>query len=81
MYKLRLMAKSLTLVKIVDRVLYRTDGVTQIPLWERPFLGWILVGSVVMNCMPFYDNLVVPSQKNLFRRAKSVAKFQDRRLA
>ena len=30
MYKLRLMLQSLTLVKIVDRVFYRTDGVTQV---------------------------------------------------
>ena len=30
MYKLRLMPQTLTLVKIVDRVLYRTDGVTQV---------------------------------------------------
>ena len=30
MYKLRLIPQSLTLVKIVDRVLYRTDGVTQV---------------------------------------------------
>ena len=80
MYELRLMPRPLTLVKIVDRVLYRTDGVTQIPLWERPFLGWILVGSVVMNCMPFYDNLVVPSQKNLFRSATSFANNQRTRI-
>ena len=30
MYKLRLIPQSPTLVKIVDRVLYRTDGVTQV---------------------------------------------------
>ena len=30
MYELRLMPQPLTLVKIVDRVLYRTDGVTQV---------------------------------------------------
>ena len=29
-YKLRLMPQTLTLVKIMDRVLYRTDGVTQV---------------------------------------------------
>ena len=31
-YELRLMPQPLTLVKKVDRVLYRTDGVTQIPV-------------------------------------------------
>ena len=31
-YKLRLMPQPLTRVKKVDRVLYRTDGVTQIPV-------------------------------------------------
>ena len=29
-YELRLMPQPLTLVKIMDRVLYRTDGVTQV---------------------------------------------------
>ena len=36
-YKLRLMAKPLTLVKIVDRVLYRTDGITQVSVVGATF--------------------------------------------
>ena len=39
MYELRLMAKPLTLVKIIDRVLYRTDGVTQIPVVSPTISG------------------------------------------
>ena len=34
----------------MDRVPYRTDGVTQISVLTRPSLVWILVGSMVMNC-------------------------------
>ena len=33
------MAKSLTLVKIVDRVLYRTDGVTQVSIVSPTISG------------------------------------------
>ena len=35
-YKLCLMSKPLTLVKILDRVLYRTDGVTQVSVVGAP---------------------------------------------
>ena len=33
------MLQSLTLVKIVDRILYRTDGVTQIPVVSTTISG------------------------------------------
>ena len=33
------MAKSLTLVKIVDRILYRTDGVTQVSVVSPTISG------------------------------------------
>ena len=38
-YELRLMPQSLTLVKIVDRVLYRTDGVTQVTVLDTTISG------------------------------------------
>ena len=38
-YKLRLMAKSLTLVKIADRILYRTDGVAQVTVLDTTISG------------------------------------------
>ena len=38
-YKLRLMAKSLTLVKIPDRILYGTDGVTQVSVLDTTISG------------------------------------------
>ena len=38
-YKLRLMLQPLTLVKIVDRVLYRTDGVTQVTVVSPTISG------------------------------------------
>ena len=81
MYKLRLIPKPLTLVKIDDRVLYRADGVTQVTVVSSTISVWILVGSMVMNCFPSYDNLVVPFQKNLFRSATSFANYQRTRLA
>ena len=39
MYKFRLMPKPLTLVKIVDRVLYRTDGVAQVSVVSPTISG------------------------------------------
>ena len=39
MYKLRLIPQSPTLVKIVDRVLYRTDGVTQVSVVSPTISG------------------------------------------
>ena len=38
-YKLRLMPQPLTLVKIMDRVLYRTDGVTQVSVVSPTISG------------------------------------------
>ena len=38
-YKLRLMPKPLTLVKIMDRILYQADGVTQIPVVSATISG------------------------------------------
>ena len=38
-YKLRLMAKSLTLVKIMDRILYQADGVTQVSVVSPTISG------------------------------------------
>ena len=80
-YKLRLMPQPLTLVKIVDRILYRTDGVTQVSVADTTIFVWIRVGSVEMNCFPFYDNIVVQYLKTIFGKAKSIVNFQDRRLA
>ena len=39
MYKLRLIPQSPTLVKIVDRVLYRTDGVTEVSVVGATIFG------------------------------------------
>ena len=39
MYKLRLIPQSLTLVEIFDRVLYRTDGVTQVTVVGATIFG------------------------------------------
>ena len=38
-YKLRLMPQPLTLVKIMDRVLYRADGVTQVTVVGATIFG------------------------------------------
>ena len=38
-YELRLMPQPLTLVKIVDRVLYRTDGVAQVSVVSPTISG------------------------------------------
>ena len=38
-YKLHLMAKPLTLVEIMDRILYRTDGVTQVSILNTTISG------------------------------------------
>ena len=39
MYELRLIPKPLTLVKIMDRVLYRADGVTQVSIVSPTISG------------------------------------------
>ena len=38
-YELRLMPQPLTLVKIMDRILYRTDGVTQVSVVSPTISG------------------------------------------
>ena len=39
MYKLRLMLQPLTLVIIIDRILYRADGVTQVSIVSPTISG------------------------------------------
>ena len=80
-YKLRLMAKSLTLVKIIDRVLDRRDGVTQISVLSPTISGvdsGRLDGDELLS-LP--DNIVVPLQKKLFRSAMSFENYHRTRLA
>ena len=80
-YKLRLMPQPLMLVKIIDRVLYRTDGVTQIsivsPTISGVDSGWFSGDELLF----LHNNFVVPSQKNLFMSAMSFANYQRIRLA
>ena len=80
MYELRLMPQPLTIVKIVDRVLYRTDGVTQVSVADTTIFcmdSGRLDGDELLS-LP--DNFVVPSQKNLFRSATPLANYQRTRL-
>ena len=76
MYKLRLMPQPLTLVKIMDRVLYRADGVTQIPVVNSTNSGVDSCRIGDDELLFFHNNFVVPSQKNLFRSAMSFANYQ-----
>ena len=81
MYKLRLMTQPLTLVKIMDRVLYGTDGVTLVTVVNSIISG---VDSGWLNgdeLLSLHNNFVVPSQKNLFMSAMSFANYQRTRLA
>ena len=59
-YKLRLMPQTLTLVKIVDRILYRTDGVTQVSVVGATIFGvdsgWLDGDELLF----LHDNLVIP---------------------
>ena len=75
MYKLRLMPQPLTLVKIMDRILYRADSVTQIPIVSATVFGvdsgWFGDDELLF----FHNNFVVPSQKNPFRSAMSFANY------
>ena len=81
MYKLRLMPQPLTLVKIVDRILYRTDGVTQVSV-VSPTISGVDFGQLDGDeLLSLHDNFVVPSQNNLFRSATSFPNFQRTRLA
>ena len=75
------MSKPLTLVKIMDRILYRTDGVTQVSILDTTISG---VDSGRLDGDEFLfiqDNFVVPSQKNLFRSVTSLSNYQRTRLA
>ena len=75
------MSKPLTLVKIMDRILYRTDGVTQVSILNTTISG---VDSGWLNgdeLLSLHNNFVVPSQKNLFMSAMPFANYQRTRLA
>ena len=75
------MTKPLTLVKIMDRILYRTDGVTQVSILNTTISG---VDSGWLNgdeLLSLHNNFVVPSQKNLFMSAMPFANYQRTRLA
>ena len=75
------MQQPLTLVKMMDRVLYRTDGVTQVsvvsPTISGVDSGWFSGDELLF----LHNNFVVPSQKNLFMSAMSFANYQRIRLA
>ena len=75
------MSKPLTLVKIMDCILYRTDGVTQVSILDTTISG-VDSGRFSGDELLFiHNNFVVPSQKNLFRSAMSFAIYQWTRLA
>ena len=60
MYKLRLLPQTLTLVKILDRVLYRTDGVTQVTVLDTTISG-VDSGRVDGDeLLSLCDNFVIP---------------------
>ena len=75
------MTQPLTLVVKMDRVLYRTDCVTQVsvvsPTISGVDSGWF-GGDELLS---LHNNFVVPSQKNLFMSAMSFANYQRTRLA
>ena len=60
-YELRLMPQSLTLVKIMDRVLYRADGVTQVSVASPCISGADSDRLSGDESLSFHDNFVVPS--------------------
>ena len=75
------MQQPLTLVKIMDRVLYRTDGVTQVSV-VSPTISGVDSGRFDGDeLLSIHNNFVVPSQKNLFMSAMSFANYQRTRLA
>ena len=75
------MPQPLTIMKKVDRVLYRTDGVTQISVVGTTIFG-VDSGRLDGDELLFIqDNFVVPSQKNLFRSVTSLSNYQKTRLA
>ena len=75
------MPQPLTLVKKVDRVLYRTDGVTQVSV-VSPIISGVDSGRLDGDeLLSLFNNFIVPSQKNLFRSATPLANYQRTRLA
>ena len=77
---MRLMQQPLTLVKIMDRVLYRTDGVTQVSV-VSPTISGVDSGRLDGDeLLSLHDKFVVPSQNNLFRSATSFPNYQRTRL-
>ena len=81
MYKLRLMLQPLTLVIIIDRILYRADGVTQVSI-VSPTISGVDSGRFDGDeLLSLHNNFVVPSQKDLFMSAMSFANYQRTRLA
>ena len=75
------MLQPLTLVIIIDRILYRADGVTQVSIVSPTISG---VDSGWLNgdeLLSLHNNFVVPSQKNLFMSAMPFANYQRTRLA
>ena len=69
------MTKPLTLVKIMDRVLYRTDGVTQVSIVSPTIFGVDSGWFDGDELLSLHINFVDPPQKNLFRSATSFANY------
>ena len=75
------MPQPLTLVKIINRVLYRADGVTQISVVGATIFGVDSGRFDGDELLSIHNNFVVPSQKDLFMSAMSFANYQRTRLA
>ena len=68
-------------MKIVDRVLYRTDSVTQVTV-VSPTISGVDSGRLDGDeLLSLPDNFVVPLQKKLFRSAMSFENYHRTRLA
>ena len=74
------MPQPLTLVEIINRVLYRADGVTQIPIVSATISGVDSGWFGDDELLSLHDKFVVPSQNNLFRSATSFPNYQRTRL-
>ena len=75
------MLQPLTLVIIMDRILYRTDGVTQVSVVGATISGVDFGRLDGDELLSLHNNFVVPSQKDLFMSAMSFANYQRTRLA